>query len=224
MEAETSIERDEAVPERDERTRLPDMPGAEPASRPAQELRGAMRTARIEDAERSRAIADLRGAELARLDLLREAIEPVLAQVPGDVEMFDAGLIPVPQPRLFIDMIAFVEMAHDKRRYRFVQDTRQGRVVLAESDRLETMRDAVTSYIARRLVEREKALAVDAPRPISDARVSAARAAATAERRRRSWVRTAGRVVLNYLGIVALCVLVWVAGWIAYRYFAGLPN
>ena len=106
--------------------------GALPDRRP-HDLRSAMRMARMEDAERSRAIADVRSAEIARLDLLREATEPVLADVPGDVEMFDAGLIPVPQPRLFIDMIAFVEMAHDKRHYRFVQDTRQGRVLLAQS-------------------------------------------------------------------------------------------
>ena len=36
-------------------------------------------------------------------------------------------------PRLWIDVIAHVEMGRDKRQYRFVQDTRYGRAVLAES-------------------------------------------------------------------------------------------
>ena len=80
------------------------------ASRP--DLRAALRTARAEDAERSRAVSDVRGVELARLEVLQARLDPVLAQVPDDIDMFDAALMPVPRPRLFIDMIGFVEMAH----------------------------------------------------------------------------------------------------------------
>ena len=130
-------------------------------------LTAALRRARIEDAERSEVVAELRGAETARLEMLQDALKPVLAQVPEGVDLFDCGLVPGERPRLFIDMIAFVEMGRDRRSYHFFQDTRHGRVTLAETDRLDAILDAVTAYVARRLIEREKALASDglAPRP-----------------------------------------------------------
>jgi hypothetical protein len=58
-------------------------------------------------------------------------------------------------------MIGFVEMAHDRRTYRFLQDTRHGRVMIAETERIDRVVAAITNYIARRLVERERALASD---------------------------------------------------------------
>jgi hypothetical protein len=53
-------------------------------------------------------------------------------------------------------------MGRDKRQYRFVQDTRYGRAVLAESYEVADIGRAVTRYVARRMVERERALADDA--------------------------------------------------------------
>lgn len=127
----------------------------------APSIKGAMRRARLEEAERSDVIAELRGAELARLEMLAEKLEPVYAQLPDDVDMFDAGVIPGERPRLFVDMIGFVEMGNDKRTYRFIQDTRHGRVTVKESDRTETMVHAITDYIGRRMLERERAMASD---------------------------------------------------------------
>jgi hypothetical protein len=124
-------------------------------------LKAAMRRARVEGAEQNEAVADLRETEIARLEILEEAIRPVLSQVPDEIDLFDAGIAHGERPRLFIDMIGFVEMAHDKRGYRFLQDTRHGRRILAETDRVERMVEAITNYIARRLVERERALASD---------------------------------------------------------------
>jgi hypothetical protein len=124
-------------------------------------LKAAIRNARIEQAEQSSVVAELRGAEFARLEMLRDSLEPVLAQVPEDVDLFDTGIVPGDRPRLFIDMIGYVEMGPDRRLYRFIQDTRHGRVTMAESERVDTMVDACTQYIARRLVEREMALASD---------------------------------------------------------------
>jgi hypothetical protein len=49
-------------------------------------------------------------------------------------------------------------MGRDKRIYRFVQDTRFGRIVLAESHEVPVIVDAVTDYVARRMIEREHAL------------------------------------------------------------------
>jgi hypothetical protein len=125
-------------------------------------LKLAIRRARVEEAERSEVIAELRGAETARLEMLEEELRPVLADVPKDVDMFDMGLSPGERPRLFIDMIGFVEMGRDRRTYRFVQVTRYGRVIIAESERTDPIVSAVIDYVARRLLEREKALAADA--------------------------------------------------------------
>jgi hypothetical protein len=58
-------------------------------------------------------------------------------------------------------MIAFVDMAHDRRTYRFYQDTRHGRVLIAESQSADAIAAAAADYVARRLVERERALAAD---------------------------------------------------------------
>jgi hypothetical protein len=124
-------------------------------------LQAAIRRARVESAEQSQAVADLREAEVARLELLLEAIRPVLDQAPEGVELFDPGIAYGERPRLFLDMIGFVDMGHDRRTYRFFQDTRHGRVLIAESALVERIVAAMTNYIARRLVEREQALASD---------------------------------------------------------------
>ena len=119
-------------------------------------LKSAVREARIETAERSAVVVDLRDAELARLELLDEALDPVFKDIPAGVELFDRGVSKGSVARLWVDVIAHVEMGRDKRQYRFVLDTRYGRTVLAESYDIPEMAQAVTGYVARRLVERER--------------------------------------------------------------------
>jgi hypothetical protein len=126
-------------------------------------LKDAVREARIEAAERSAVVVDLHDAALARLELLNEALDPLFDDVPANVELFDRGVSRGEVPRLWIDVIAHVEMGRDKRQYRFLQDTRYGRAVLAESYEIPELVRAITRYVARRLVERERALADDAP-------------------------------------------------------------
>lgn len=128
---------------------------------PAPSLRDALRRARADSAERSGVLVELRTAELGRLDLLKEALEPVFAQVPQEIDLFDAAILPGEPARLFVDVLGFVEMDRDKRTYRFFQDTRYGRQLIAESDRMRSIVEAVTDYVARRMVEREKAMASD---------------------------------------------------------------
>jgi hypothetical protein len=131
--------------------------GAE-AAKPAR-LRDALRQARIEAADRTGVVVDLRDAEVARLEILNEALDPLFAQVPDEVDLFDRGISQGDTPRLWIDVVAHVLMGRDKRMYRFVQDTRHGRIVLAESHDAAAVVDAVTDYVARRMIERERALA-----------------------------------------------------------------
>jgi hypothetical protein len=131
----------------------------------SQRLRAAVRDARIESAERTGIIVELRDAEAARLAALNEALDPLFAAVPADLDMFDRGISPGETPRLWIDIVGHVVMGRDKRTYRFLQDTRNGRIVLAEAAEIADMVEAVTKYVARRLVERERALASDELRP-----------------------------------------------------------
>jgi hypothetical protein len=132
--------------------------GPQSETRPAR-LRDALRKARIEAADRTGVVVDLRDAEVARLEILNEALDPLFAQVPEQVDLFDRGISQGETPRLWIDVVACVVMGRDKRIYRLVQDTRFGRKVLAESHDVPVIVDAVTDYIARRMVEREQALA-----------------------------------------------------------------
>lgn len=124
-------------------------------------LAAALRRARVENAEHAAAVADTRAAEIGRLEILADALTPVLLQIPEDCDIFDAAIAPGERPRLFIDQIGFVELDRDRRTYRFLQDTRHGRVTLRESANVDDMVDAATDYIAHRLIEREKALAID---------------------------------------------------------------
>jgi hypothetical protein len=125
------------------------------------DLAAAIRQARAENAERAEAVADLRELEIGRLRALESALKPVIDQAPPDVDLFDLALAPGERPRLFIDMIAFVDMGRDERAYRFFQDTRHGRVLIAESQSADVIAVAVADYVARRLVERERALAAE---------------------------------------------------------------
>src|ERR1700685_3447486 len=134
-------------------------------------LRDALRQARIEAADRTGVVVDLRDAEVARLEILNEALDPLFAQIPERVDLFDRGISQGDSPRLWIDVVAHVVMGRDKRIYRFVQDTRFGRIVIAESHDVAAIVDAVTDYVARRMIEREHALVAtavaepDAPAP-----------------------------------------------------------
>jgi hypothetical protein len=143
------------------------------ASEPPQRLRDALRKARVDHAERTAVVVDLHDAEVARLELLNEALDPVFDEVPREVDLFDRGISRGETPRLWIDAIAHIAMGRDKRVYRLVQDTRYGRKVLAESPNIPELVDAVTKYLAQRLIERERALAADEPPAIRDPREEA---------------------------------------------------
>ena len=130
-------------------------------------LRDALRQARIEAADRVGVVVDLRDAEVARLEILNEALDPLFLQIPEQIDLFDRGISQGDTPRLWVDVVAHVMMGRDKRIYRFVQDTRFGRIVIAESHDVATIVDAVTDYVARRMIEREHALvATPVPEPV----------------------------------------------------------
>ncbi len=131
----------------------------EPVEAPPGRLKEAVRQARIDTAERTNVVVDLRDAELARLELLNEALDPLFNEIPAEIELFDRGISQGDPPRLWIDVVVHVVMGRDKRQYRLVQDLRYGRKLLAESSDINDIVKAVTHYVASRLIERERALA-----------------------------------------------------------------
>ena len=115
-------------------------------------LKDAVREARIEAAERSGVVVDLRDADVARLELLNDALDPLFKEIPDDIELFDRGVSKGDVPRLWIDVVAHVEMGRDKRQYRFIQDTRYGRAILAESYEVPAIVQAISRYVAGRMI------------------------------------------------------------------------
>jgi hypothetical protein len=164
----------------------------------ASPLKEALRQVRIESAERSGIVLEMRDAEAARLEMLNEVLDKVFAEIPADADIFDRGVSRGDVPRLWIDITAYVLMGRDKRTYRFVQDTRYGRKVLSESTDIVQTAKAITRYIAARLIERERALAQGGEQRVKP---------------RQSQWRTAGVFVLGLIvGAAALVIAALVFG------------
>jgi len=123
-------------------------------------LADAVRAAKIAAAQRTDIVVDIREADRARLEIFAEELQSIIDAVPAGDDLFDFSLSGGPQPRFWIDGTAQVMMARDRRTYRFVRETRLGRVTLAESTETHLIVDRVTDYVAERIVERDKALAV----------------------------------------------------------------
>lgn len=190
-------------------------------------LRDALRRARADDAERVSVQAQNRDLELVRLELLQAALAPLFGQIADD-ELFDLGLMPGVKPRLFLDMIGFVEMGGEGRVYRLVQDRRFGRSVLGESADIDRMVELVTDYVARRMLEREKALASrEDPPPLGPATPHPATAAparaGTASRQPGllTGAATGFAVVIDLLGAIAFFSLVALTVWLLIEHLGG---
>lgn len=122
----------------------------------ARRLSEAIREVKNAAADREDVVVEMREAQRMRLELLAAELQPVFEEVPNDVENFDFALSSGLQPRLWIDAVSHVAMGRDRRTYRFLKDTRLGRVVLAESTEMKPVADQVTRYIAERMIERQR--------------------------------------------------------------------
>lgn len=128
---------------------------------PSKRLADAIREVKNAAADRSDVIIEMREAERMRLELLAAELAPIIAEVPEDADLFDFAISSGLQPRFWIDAVAHVAMGRDKRTFRFLKDTRLGRVVLAESTDLKTVANAVTRYLAERIVEQQRLMEGD---------------------------------------------------------------
>ena len=122
----------------------------------SRKLSDAVRDVKNAFADRDDVVVDMREAHRMRLDLLAAELTPVFADVPADMDNFDFVVSSGLQPRLWIDAVSHVAMGRDRRTYRFLKDTRIGRVVLAESTDMKPVADQVTRYVAERIVERQR--------------------------------------------------------------------
>lgn len=176
-----------------------------PINQARSKLSEAVRDVKNALADRDDVVVDMREAHRMRLELLAAELAPVFADVPSDLDYFDFALSSGLQPRLWIDAVSHVAMGRDRRTYRFVRDTRLGRVVLAESQDMKTVGDQVTRYIAERLVERQRLMEGDiepVERPTPQASSEAEPKPQTADG------PTRGRTILGGFGLMLLGALV----------------
>ncbi|MHA1559540.1 MAG: hypothetical protein ACTSWI_02585 [Alphaproteobacteria bacterium] len=184
-------------------------------------LTDAIRRVRIAEADRSDGFVDLQEAERARLDMLADELRGVFADIPSEDDQFVFSVSGGAQPRLWIDMTAFVTIGRDRRTYRFLKDTRLGRTVIVESPSIDDVADTVTNYVAERVIERERALEGDwlskrirqDPKKRLDGE-SQLMAFPEPPRRRALDSRAAGWVVAGFLGgiligAIALLAFAW---------------
>ena len=180
----------------------------------ARSLKDALSRARQIEADRQHVIADLREAEVARLDLLAEELAPIFADMPHNDSFFDCAVVGGAQPRLWIDMLGFVEMGRDKRSYRLITETRSGRQVLFEGTDVKAVADRVTDYVAHRMIDRERGLhdIGTLPQPVAEAppepaQTGKSESAAPAQETAKFW-QTAFAFMLGVsVGVVGM--LVW---------------
>lgn len=140
----------------DDFTAYPSLPQPEKEFSGEERLKTAIRQAKTAQADRLDSISDIRETDIVRLELLLQDLQPVFDAVPAADEQWDFCLSKGMQPRLWLDASAFIMIARNRRSYRFVRDTRLGRIVLSENKDIKVISDAVTRYIASRILERER--------------------------------------------------------------------
>lgn len=175
-------------------------------------LANAIREVKNAVADRDDVVVDIREAQLTRLELLAEDLAPVFRDVPKDDDRFDFAISKGLQPRLWIDAVTHVTLGRDRRTYRFLRDTRLGRVVLAETADIKAAADHVTRYIAERLIERQRILEGDVTYIGVDTVVGSEtpEKASSSSRPSAGFFKGMGIAILGgILGIIAFALIAW---------------
>jgi hypothetical protein len=178
-------------------------------------LSDAIRDVRNAAADRDDVVVDMREAQRMRLELLAAELAPVIAEVPADIDWFDFVISSGLQPRLWIDAVSHVSMGRDRRTYRFLRDTRLGRVVLAESTDMKPVADQVTRYIAERIIERQRMMEGGvAPAYDGEKRSAAPEITSPSRGRNAGWKAFASGFGLVLAGGLVALPLVIAAAWL----------
>ena len=173
-------------------------------------LADAIREVKNAAADREDVVVELREAQKMRLEMLAAELAPIFADVPDDAG-FDFVISSGTQPRLWIDAVSHVTMGRDRRTYRFLRDTRLGRVVLAESHEIKPVADQVTRYIAERIVERQRMIDGDVePLLVRSPAADEVEAAAEAPSRWRAFLGGLMLVLSGAaVGLIVTAALLW---------------
>ncbi|GGB34709.1 hypothetical protein GCM10011316_03500 [Roseibium aquae] len=124
-------------------------------------LRDAIRKVQLGEVERSDVVVELQDTERARLEMLADELKDVFKEIPEDDDQFTLQIVTGSTPRFWVDVTSHISIGGDRQTYRFLKDTRLGRVIILETPSLDDMADCVTEYIAERILEREKAMEGD---------------------------------------------------------------
>ena len=124
-------------------------------------LQSAIEKAKTRLAENGDVGSQSHNTELTYLRSLADELHPIMQEIDETDSRFDFGMSHGGKPRLWIDMTSFVSMGLDNTTYRFLKDTRMGRIVLAETTDQSHLADIVSDYVAERIVERERMLEGD---------------------------------------------------------------
>jgi hypothetical protein len=127
------------------------------------DLSGALRKARLAEAAHFEAVLGIKDSKSLRLQVLKDEISPIIAATPDAAQVFDLALVPGEPPRLWIDLISFVVMEPDYRTYRLQQDNQSGREALFETADRAEMVSYLKTYLAHRLIARERQIVRAAP-------------------------------------------------------------
>lgn len=178
-----------------------------------------IRDVRSAEADRADVVVEMREAERMRLELMVGELQPVLDEVDPNDPRFDFVISSGLQPRFWIDAASHVAMGRDRRTYRFIRDTRIGRVVLAESSDIKPVAEQVARYIAERIVERQRLVDGDVIR-VDGASVLRSEAGLTSDTRKRmprDWSMLLGGLALigagAVVGLALAAAYAWLRGW-----------
>ncbi len=127
------------------------------------DLSGALRKARLAEAAHFEAVLGIRDSKSLRLQALKEDLAPAISATPEAAKIFDLALVPGESPRLWVDLISSVVMEPDYRTYRLLQDNQSGRETLFETVNRDEMLNFLKSYMAHRMISRERQVASATP-------------------------------------------------------------
>jgi hypothetical protein len=119
----------------------------------------ALRQARIAESAHLDAVLDIRDAQTLRLQALKLDLAGLIEGHAEAKKFFDLAVVPGDPPRLWIDLITAVVMDPNPRTYRLIQDTQDGRETLFETENRSEMVEKITTYMAHRMVMRERQMA-----------------------------------------------------------------
>lgn len=135
-------------------------------------------------ADRQDAFEDLRDKERVLLIALERELQALADDVPKEDDWVLLTMSAGEKPRYWVDATSHVAIGRDRRTYRFLRDTRLGRIVICESENVATVAQSIADYLAERIIERERAIDGDwlaAVQSRYDAAAEAREAAARAE-------------------------------------------